>query len=119
MCLSSCFRIRIAVAVRGQGPHRMTVDLAPGPVIEIDSTGGSLDRLQVSCASRLRTRPCAWTGTVDYLPLLSDSYAHQDVSVALPLTTGWFLPDFIRESETLRRTARLRKLRACTDVNRK
>ncbi|MGB7923565.1 MAG: Uma2 family endonuclease [Pyrinomonadaceae bacterium] len=115
----SCFYIRHAEAVRGKARIDLANDPAPDLVIEIDITSGSLDKFPIYAQVGV---PEIWRfdgSDLTIFRLVSGSYERLDVSSAFPLMTSGVLTGFIRESETLRRTAWLRKLRAWIDEHRK
>jgi Uma2 family endonuclease len=114
----SCFYIQNAEAVRGKARIDLTSDPAPDLVIEIDITSGSLDKFPIYAQVGV---PEIWRFDGKKLMIFQatgDGYSLVDVSTVFPLITSGILTDFIRDSETLRRTAWLRKLRAWIAENR-
>jgi Uma2 family endonuclease len=115
----SCFYIEDARAVRGKTRIDLTSDPAPDLVIEIDITRGSLDKLPIYAQIGV---PEIWRfdgKDLTILGLVSGNYKQLDQSDAFPLLTSGILTNLITESNTLKRTAWLRKLRAWIDQQKK
>jgi Uma2 family endonuclease len=115
----SCFYIENSQAVRGKSRINLRSDPAPDLVIEIDITSGSLDKFPIYAQIGV---PEIWRFDGKDLIIFrldSGNYKRLDVSVAFPIITSGILTNFLRESDTLKRTAWLRKLRSWIQNNKK
>jgi len=107
----SCFYIQHADAIRDRVEIDLAVDPPPDLSIEIDITSGSLDRFPIFAAVGI---PEVWHfdgKRVAIFRLESGGYVEATNSLAFPLVTGEVLTLFLDESQKLRSTAWLRKVR--------
>jgi Uma2 family endonuclease len=107
----SCFYIEHADAIRNKDTIDLAVDPPPDLSIEVDITSGSVNRFPIFAAVGI---PEVWRfdGTrVAIFRLESGEYVEEASSLAFPLITGEILTLFLRESQTLKSTAWLRKVR--------
>lgn len=107
----SCFYIQHADAIRGRVEIDLLVDPAPDLSIEVDITSGSLNRFPIFAAAGI---PEVWrfdANRVAIFRLESGVYVEAANSLAFPAVTGEILTHFLDESQKLKSTAWLRKVR--------
>ena len=107
----SCFYIQHADAIHGKQQIDIAVDPPPDLSIEVDITSGSLNRFPIFAAVGI---PEVWRfdGTrVAICRLESGGYVEAANSLAFPAVTGEILTLFLDESQKLKSTAWLRKVR--------
>lgn len=107
----SCFYIQHADAIHGRQEIDIAVDPPPDLSIEVDITSGSLNRFPIFAAVGI---PEVWRfdGTrVAVFRLESGGYAESTNSLAFPAVTGEILTLFLDESQKLKSTEWLRKVR--------
>lgn len=108
----TAFYIASAPQVEGKRRIDLTIDPPPDLVIEIDITHGSLNKLPIFAAVGV---PEVWRydgAQVTIFKLVSGNCVTAEESAALPKVTGEILTRFMRASETEKRTAWLRQVRA-------
>lgn len=108
----TCFYIANAERMRGKKRVDLRKDPPPDLVIEIDITSPSLDKLPIYAAVRV---PEVWRYDGQQLTIFrleGGEYITSDKSVALPRLTSAVLSRFLEESQSLKRTVWLRRLRA-------
>lgn len=107
----SCFYIQHADAISGKEDIKLAVDPPPDLTIEVDITRESLDGFPIFAAVGI---PEVWRfdGTkVTIFQLESGSYIETPHSVAFRALTSEIATEFLDESQTLKSTAWLRKVR--------
>lgn len=107
----SCFYIEHADAIRDREEIDLAVDPPPDLSIEVDITSGSLNRFPIFAAVGI---PEVWRfdgKRVAIFQLESGGYVEASNSLALPGVTEGILTLFLAESQTLKSTAWLRKVR--------
>ena len=110
----SCFYIQHADAIDGKQEIDIAVDPPPDLSIEVDITSGSLNRFPIFAAVGI---PEVWRfdgNRVAIFRLESGVYVEATNSLAFPLLTGEILTLFLEESQKLKSTAWLRKVREWT-----
>jgi Uma2 family endonuclease len=107
----SCFYIQHAEAIHGKQQIDIAVDPPPDLSIEVDITRGSLNRFPIFAAVGI---PEVWRfdgNSVAIFRLKSGGYVEVANSLAFPAVTGEILTLFLDESQKLKSTAWLRKVR--------
>jgi Uma2 family endonuclease len=107
----SCFYIQHADDVMGSADIKLPVDPPPDLIIEVDITRESLNRFPIFAAVGI---PEVWRfdGTsVIFYRLESDSYIETPHSLALTVLDSEIATDFLAQSQTLKSTVWLRKVR--------
>ncbi len=107
----SCFYIQHADAIQENQEIDIAVDPPPDLSIEVDITSGSLNRFPLFAAVGI---PEVWRfdgKRVAIFRLNSGAYVEAPNSRALPPVTGEILTHFLEESQKLKSTAWLRKIR--------
>ena len=110
----SCFYIEHADTIRDREEIDLAVDPPPDLSIEVDITSGSLNRFPIFAAVGI---PEIWRfdgKRVAIFQLESGDYVEAANSLAFPLVTGEILTLFLEESQKLKSTAWLRKVREWT-----
>ena len=110
----SCFYIEHADTIRDREEIDLAVDPPPDLSIEVDITSGSLNRFPIFAAVGI---PEVWRfdgKRVAIFQLESGDYVEAANSLAFPLVTGEILTLFLEESQKLKSTAWLRKVREWT-----
>ncbi len=108
----SCFYIKHADRIRDKDEVDLSTNPPPDLIIEIDITSPSLPRFPIFAAVGV---PEIWRYDgvqVAIHQLVSGNYVAMDDSTALPGVTGELLTRFMQASETQKRTAWLRQVRA-------
>lgn len=108
----SCFYIQNADRIRDRDEVDLSQDPPPDLVIEIDITSPSLPRFPIFAAVGV---PEVWRYDgvqVTIFKLVVGNYVAAEESAALPGVTGEILTRFMQASETEKRTAWLRQVRA-------
>lgn len=114
----SCFYIQHVAAVMGKGEIDLATDPPPDLLIEVDITSPSLAKLPIFAAVGV---PEVWRyrdGRVVVLRLEEGRYAEVARSVAFPVITGEWLTQFLHESQQVRSTEWLKRVRAWIRDNR-
>jgi Uma2 family endonuclease len=107
----SCFYIQHADAIHGKQEIDIAVDPPPDLSIEVDITRGSLNRFPIFAAVGI---PEVWRfdgNKVAIFRLESGGYVEASNSLPFPAVTGEILTLFLDESQELKSTAWLRKVR--------
>ena len=110
----SCFYIEHADTIRDREEIDLAVDPPPDLSIEVDITSGSLNRFPIFAAVGI---PEVWRfdgKRVAIFQLETGDYVEAANSLAFPLVTGEILTLFLEESQKLKSTAWLRKVREWT-----
>lgn len=108
----SCFYIQNVERVRGKKKIDLTIDPPPDLVIEIDITSGSLNKLPIYAKLGI---PEIWRYESERLLILTlenNRYIEGDESLVLPGVTGQAIFSFVADSQSLKRPAWLKNLRA-------
>jgi len=108
----SCFYIQNVERIRGKKKIDLTVDPPPDLVIEIDITSESLNKLPIYAKVGV---PEIWRYESERLVILNlegDSYVESGESLALAGVTSAAIFGFIKDTDSLRRPAWLKKVRA-------
>ncbi len=114
----SCFYIQHVAAVMGKDEIDLETDPPPDLVIEVDVTSISLPKLPIFAAVGI---PEVWRykdGRVTVRSLEGGRYAKATRSVAFPVITGERLTQFLTESQQVRSTEWLKRVRAWIRDNR-
>lgn len=107
----ACFYIQHEAAVRGKAAIDLTIDPPPDLVIEIDITSPSLNKFPIFAALGV-TEVWRYDGEqVTIFALRGDQYVVQTESIFLPPMTGKVLTELVEASQSLKRTAWLRRVR--------
>ncbi|MFN8489657.1 MAG: Uma2 family endonuclease [Caldilineaceae bacterium] len=115
----ACFYIANEAAVRGKAAIDLTIDPPPDLVIEIDITSPSLNKFPIFATLGV-TEVWRYDGEqVHILALQGDQYVVQPESIFLPPVTGKVLTELVAASQSLKRTAWLRRVREWAQVARK
>lgn len=108
----SCFYIKNAEAIRNREKIDLAVDPPPDLSIEVDITSGSLNRLPIFAAVGI---PEVWRFDGNkvsiFLLLETGEYSEATNSLYFPAVTAEILASFLEDSQKLKSTAWLRKLR--------
>ena len=107
----SCFYIRHADAIHGKQEIDIAVDPPPDLSIEVDITRGSLNRFPIFAAVGI---PEVWRfdgNRVAIFRLESGRYLESTNSVAFQAITGEILTQFLDDSQKLKSTAWLKRVR--------
>jgi len=107
----SCFYIQHADAIRDREEIDLAVDPPPDLSIEVDITSGSLNRFPIFEAVGI---PEVWRfdgNNVAIFRLESGGYLESTNSVAFQAITGEILTQFLDDSQKLRSTAWLKRVR--------
>jgi Uma2 family endonuclease len=107
----SCFYIQHADAVMGSADIKLPVDPPPDLIIEVDITRESLNRFPVFAAVGI---PEVWRfdgARVIFYRLESNTYDETPYSLALAALDSDTATDFLAQSQTLKSTVWLRKVR--------
>ena len=107
----SCFYIQHADVVRGSADIKLPVDPPPDLIIEVDITRESLNRFPLFAAVGI---PEIWRfdgARVVFYRLESNTYVETSHSLALHSLDSATATDFLAQSQTLKSTAWLRKVR--------
>ena len=111
----TCFYIRNAEQVSGKTRIDLMIDPPPDLVIEIDITHPSLNKLPIYAAAGV---PEVWRydgkEVTLYTLLESGQYQTQEASVALPGLTSQVISQFVKDSQTMRRTMWIHHVREWT-----
>jgi Uma2 family endonuclease len=107
-----CFYIQSVEKIAGVQKLNLAVHPPPDLVVEVDVTSPSLDRFPIYADLRV---PEIWRYSqeaVKIYALRDGKYHETETSLALPKVTGEVLTRFLAESQTLKRSAWLKSLRA-------
>jgi Uma2 family endonuclease len=107
----SCFYIQHADAIRDREEIDLAVDPPPDLSIEVDITSGSLNRFPIFAAVGI---PEVWRfdgNKVAIFRLESGGYVESTNSVAFQAITGEILTQFLDDSQKLKSTAWLKRVR--------
>ena len=107
----SCFYIQHADAIRDRKEIDLAVDPPPDLSIEVDITSGSLNRFPIFAAVGI---PEVWRfdgNRVAIFRLESGGYLESTNSVAFQAITGEILTQFLDDSQKLKSTAWLKRVR--------
>jgi Uma2 family endonuclease len=107
----SCFYVQHVDSIHGKQEIDIAVDPPPDLSIEVDITSGSLNRFPIFAAVGI---PEVWRfdgNRVAILRVESGGYVEAANSPTFPKVTGDILTMFLGESQTLKSTAWLRKVR--------
>lgn len=108
----SCFYIHHPETVRGKKRLNLSKDPPPDLIVEVDVTHGSLDRLPIFAAVGVLEVWRYENSAVKIYRLSRDEYVEHQESGLLPGVTSDVVTQFVAESQTMRRTEWLRKVRA-------
>ena len=107
----TCFYFQNAERIRGKDEIDLHVDPPPDLVIEIDITGGSLDKLPIYAALGI---PEVWRYVGNRLLILAlavNDYVEVEESLILLGLTGAIIVRFVEESHTLKRPVLMKRIR--------
>lgn len=107
----SCFYIQHADDVMGRAEIKLGVDPPPDLIIEVDITRESLNRFPIFAAVGI---PEVWRfdgARVIFYRLESEAYIETSNSLAFPALDSDIATDFLAQSQTLKSTVWLRKVR--------
>jgi Uma2 family endonuclease len=107
----SCFYIQHADDIMGRADIKLPVDPPPDLIIEVDITRESLNRFPIFAAVGI---PEVWRfdgARVIFYRLDSDAYIETSHSLALTSLDSDAATDFLTQSQTMKSTAWLRKVR--------
>jgi Uma2 family endonuclease len=107
----TCFYIQNVEHVRGKDGIDLTVDPPPDLVIEIDITSPSLNKFPIFAAMGI-SEVWRYDGkTVTIFTLEKGEYRTQEASVVLPDLTSQVLTRFLEDSQAMKRSAWVRRVR--------
>lgn len=111
----ACFYIQHAAQVRGKDELDLDIDPPPDLVVEIDISHGSLDKFPLYAAVGV-AEIWRWNGEeVTVYGLDGVEYNAREASLVLPGVRGTTLSELMVESQRLKRTDWLKKVRAAID----
>ena len=112
----ACFYIQHAAQVRGKDELNLDIDPPPDLVVEIDISHGSLDKFPLYAAVGV-AEIWRWNGEeVAIYGLDGVEYNAREASLVLPGVRGVTLSTLMVESQRLKRTVWLKKVRAAIEV---
>ena len=108
----SCFYVQREARVSGKAQIDLSVDPPPDLVIEVDTTGPSLNKLPIYAQIGV---PEVWR--LEILRLESTEYAAVTTSTTLPPPTSPVLSDLVEKSKTTKRRPWIREVREWAQGN--
>ncbi len=108
----TCFYMQNAEHIRAKEEIDLAIDPPPDLVIEVDITSPSLNKLPIYAAVGVpEVWRCDGREVTIYKLLENGQYQLQEASVAFPSLTSKIITQFVEDSQTMKRTVWIRRVR--------